>query len=235
MIEEFEQHEGGAADAALISLVGSAFDEGRRGREAPDVLARGRTLRRRKRAVPALGALGVVAVSASLALALIGQNGAGALPQAGSTHSLTSQGTSVNVDNAAFSVHTDAKTGKVMVTFWQLGDQSELEQILAKAGVRTVFHSTTVTLPPGTIDVGPHLPGLCTWLGATELDTSSVLTRPTSASDNSFTIDPSKMPSGSVLAFKFEHLVDRTGKSYGTYIGPELLSNQPTGCASSSK
>ena len=232
MIEEFEQHEGGASDAALISLVGSAFDEGRRGREASDVLARGRRLRRRKRAVPALGALGVVAVSASLAIALTGPNGARTTPEAGSGHSLTSRGTTVNVDNAAFSVHTDAKTGKVTLTFRQLADESELEQILAKAGIRAAFHTATETLPPHTIN-NPSVP-LCTWLGARHLDTLSVLTA-TPASANSFTIDPSKMPSGSVLAFNFENVVDTNGKPDGAYIGPQLLSNEPTGCALSSR
>lgn len=60
---------------ALISLVGSAFDEGRAGHEKQDVLARGRQLRRRKRAMPGFGALGVVAFSAGLALTLTGPAG----------------------------------------------------------------------------------------------------------------------------------------------------------------
>ena len=114
MNEDFEQHDDAGSDTALISLVGSAFDEGRRGRDTQDDLARGRALRRRKRAVPALAALGVVAASASLAVALTGPSGAANTTNADPGHSLTANGTAVNVDNAAFSVHTDTKTGKVM-------------------------------------------------------------------------------------------------------------------------
>ena len=224
MIEDFEKHDGGVSDAALISLVGSAFDEGRRGRETQDVLARGRTLRRRKRAVPVLGALGVVAVAASLAVALTGPSGAGSTTSAGAGHSLTADGAVVNVDNAAFSVHTDAKTGKVTVTIRQFIDEGELKQILAKAGIRTVFDSVTVS--PNADGVVPAQP--CTWTGATPVPVASAGDLPTTAGEHdTIVIDPSKMPSGSVLAFLYEHVANDAD---ATSVGTQLLSGVPAGC-----
>lgn len=179
MIEQFEAHDGGDTDEALIGLVGSAFDEGRRGRAASDVLARGRQLRRRKRAVPALAALGLIAAaSAGLSLAVNG-------PNAG--HTLAADGTVVNVDEASFSVHTDAKTGIITVTVRQFLNEDELKQVLAEAGVRAQFDA--------------HCPGP----GVKVLNPFGVEDfNPTPGEPNrvaSFTIDPSKMPSGSVLEF----------------------------------
>jgi len=60
-------------------------------------------------------------------------------------HSLSANGALVNVDNAAFSVHTDAKSRKVTVTVWQLVDENELKQVLAKASIRALFSSSTPT------------------------------------------------------------------------------------------
>ena len=225
MIEEFEKHDGGVSDAALIGLVGSAFDEGRRGREAQDVLARGRQLRRRKRALPALGALAVVAASASLAVALTGPSSAAHTTDAGSGHYLTADGAVVNVDEAAFSVHTDAKTGKVTVTIRQFIDEGELKQILAKAGIRTVFDS--VTVHPNADGVVPARP--CTWTGATPVQVASPGGLPATAGEHdTIIIDPSKMPSGSVLAFVYENIAN---VSDSTSVGLQLLSGEPTGCA----
>jgi hypothetical protein len=227
MIEDFEQYDDGNSDTALIGLVGSAFDEGRRGRDAQDVLARGRALRRRRRAMPALVALGVVAASASLAVVLTGPSGAANTTAAGAGHSLTANGTVVNVDNAAFSVHTDTTTGKVTVTLKQSVDEGELQPILAKAGIRTYFYTGTVTQHPH--QAVPLLS--CTWLGATPLDSPDATTSviyPTSASpDTTITIDPSKMPSGSVLAFTFEYIANDRGAAV---VGMQMLSGEPTGC-----
>jgi len=228
MIEDFEEHGGGVSDAALIDLVGSAFDEGRRGRDAQEVLARGRRLRRRKRAVPALGALGVVAVSASLAVALSGPSGTANPTAAGSGHSMASNGTVVNVDNAAFSVHTDAKTGKVTVTIRQFNDEGALQQILAKAGIRTVFDSVTVhPNADGGVPVQP-----CTWTGAAPAPIGyAVDDLPTTAGKHeTIIIDPSKMPSGSVLAFLYVHIANTAGFPL---VGVEVLSGEPTGCTAS--
>jgi hypothetical protein len=228
MIEEFGngKHDGGVSDTALIGLVGSAFDEGRRGREAPDVMARGRALRRRKRAVPALGALGIVAVAASLAVALSGPSGAGSTTNAGAahSHSLTADGTAVNVDNAAFSVHTDAKTGNVTVTIRQFIDEGELKQALAKAGIRTVFDS--VTVHPNSSGAVPAQP--CTWTGATPVPAVSADDVPVlPGKHDTIVIDRSKLPSGSVLAILYEHTANVAN---GTSVGVQLFSSAPTGC-----
>jgi hypothetical protein len=50
----------------------------------------------------------------------------------------------------------------------------------------------------------------------------------TPGNSNTITIDPSKMPSGSVLAFDFEYLA-KTHEEVST--GTQLLSGDPTGCA----
>lgn len=197
MSEEFDDS---APDAALISLVGSAFDEGRAGHEKQDVLARGRQLRRRKRAMPGFGALGVVAVSAGLALALTGPAGAG-----------RTAGTAVNVDKAAFSIHTDATTGKVTITFRQIFDENEVKQILANAGIRAIFASQTG----------------CTWPGTTKLNPYDVLPMTAKqARERTFVIDPSKMPKGSVIAFDYETI----GKGSIVAVSNNLLAGEPSGC-----
>ena len=226
MNEDFEQHDDAGSDTALISLVGSAFDEGRRGRDTQDVLARGRALRRRKRAVPALAALGVVAASASLAVALTGPSGAANTTNAQAGHSLTANGTAVNVDNAAFSVHTDTKTGKVTVTLKQFIDESELQPILVEAGIRSYFYTGTVTQHPH--QAVPFLS--CTPVGATFLtppDNFSTIFPTPASPGTTITIDPSKMPSGSVLDFTFENIANDPGAST---VNVRLLSGEPTSC-----
>jgi hypothetical protein len=50
----------------------------------------------------------------------------------------------VNVDEAGFSIHTDAKTGEVTVTLRQLFNEAEVKALLAKAGVPTAFHNSTL-------------------------------------------------------------------------------------------
>lgn len=217
MSEQFEQRSGGITDEALIGLVGTAFDEGRRGRAASDVLARGRQLRRRKRAVPALGALGVLAASASLALALTGPNTAASPAGASSGHALTSNGTVVNVNEASFSVHTNAKTGIVTVTFRQLFDEDEVKVILAEAGVRAVFNPRCT---------GPGIKSLTLLTGGDD----GISGGETQDGGAVIIIDPSKMPSGSVLEFIYlpSPLPAKVNVGFG------LLSGEPTGaCAPS--
>ena len=224
MIEEFEKHDGGVSDVALIGLVGSAFDEGRLGRETQDVLTRGRTLRWRKRAVPALGALGLVAASASLAVALTGPSGAAHTTDAGSGHSLTANGTVVNVDEAGFSIHTDAKTGEVTVTLHQLFNEAELKALLAKAGVPAAFHNTT---QPASTPITPD--AACTWTGAQVLDPGSAISEPhPDGNDVVITIYPSKMPAGSVLGVIYDTVGMGTTAAHS--VGTTLLSGEPTGC-----
>lgn len=193
---------GAGADAVLIGLMATAFDEGRAGHEAADVLTRGRQLRRRKRAMPAFGAMGIVAAAAGLALAMSGPGGAA--------------GPAVNVDKAAFSVHTDATTGNVTITIRQVLDENELKSILAKAGIHAIF-------APETIHLGEGQPtsAACTWPGATALPTLGVFIND---GGNSMTIVRSKLPSGAVLAYQYYTVGD------GTITTSTLLSNEPTGC-----
>lgn len=73
--EDFGEDSSVVTDAALIGLVGNAFNDGRIGRETLGVLAHGRQLRHHKRAVPLLGTLEVVTVSESPIAALIGSTG----------------------------------------------------------------------------------------------------------------------------------------------------------------
>lgn len=219
MIEPFEAYDGGITDEALIGLVASAFDEGRRGRAATDVLARGRQLRRRKRAVPALGALGVIAASAGLGLALAGPSAPASPAGANSGHAFTSNGAVVNVDEASFSVHTNAKTGIITVTVRQFEDEAYFKQVLAEAGVRAIF-DVPCTNEPGIKELNPF--GVFTVTPAKPADGRQFAA--------TITIDPAKMPSGSVLGFDY---VKGTNAA-NTIFGIGLLSREPTGaCAPS--
>jgi hypothetical protein len=219
MIEEIYDLDGGVTDAAVMRLVGSAFDEGRSGPDPQEVLARGRQLQRRKRVGPALGVLGIVAASAGLAVVLSGPT------PAGGGRTFSAEGAVVNVDNAAFSVHTDTTTGKITVAIRQYFDQDELKQVLAKAGIRTVFASQSVPADThGT--VAP-----CTWPGASRLDPAGVVysakragNRPNPGAPDTIVIDPAKMPSGSVLAFDYLDIPGNSG------VAAALLSGEPTGC-----
>lgn len=114
----------------------------------------------------------------------------------------------VNVDEASFTVHTDAKTGVVTVTILQYFHEDELRQVLAEAGIRAVFNAPCDG--PGIKDLNPY---------------NGVITNDVG---HSVTINPSKMPSGSVLAFNF------MPGPYEPYngMGVGLLSAEPTGaCA----
>jgi hypothetical protein len=198
-----------------LDLVGTAFADVHLDGDARDVISRGRTLRRRRKAVPVLATAGILA--ASLSLAAVTQSSP-------SAHTLGYQGAVVNVDEAGFSIHTDAKTGEVTVTLRQLFDETELKALLAKAGVRTAFHSTT--LHANTV-ITPSLP--CTWTGASVIDPENVIGQPHQDGDGTvITIYPSKMPAGSVLGFSYLTMGNGTETTRG--IAPRLLSGEPTGC-----
>ena len=217
------------ADEEMLALVGDAFYGVHLEQDAADVMARGRTLRRRKRAMPALGALGILTLSASVALALPASSG-------GNAKSLAYNGAVVNVDNAAFSVHTDAKTGQITMTFRQFYDESELKQVLAEAGINAVFQDTSVPSPVITSALSGFPVNPCTWMGVQRLDSSGVLGEPREVNGTIvITLNPAKMPRGSVLGF--EYLTYRTafGGRDGNYgstdvVVPALLSGEPTGC-----
>jgi len=204
-------------DERVLGLVESAFADVHLDRAVPDVVGRGRQLRRRKRLVPALGAFGVLAASAGLALALTGPSNPAGAATASSGHTLNVNGSEVNVDNASFSVHTNAKTGIVTVTVRQFQDENYFKQVLAEAGIRAIF-DVPCTNQPGIKGLNPRGVFIVT-LGK-PVDGR----RPTA----SFSIDPAKMPSGSVLSFDYVRGTDAANTTFG--IG--LLSGEPTGrCA----
>lgn len=203
----------------VLGLVEAAFADVHLDRDTLDVVGRGRRLRRRKRAMPALGAVGVLAVSAGLALTLAGPNSAAGQAGANSGHTLSLNGSEVNVDTASFSVHTDAKTGTVTVTIRQFEDEAYFKQVMAEAGVRMVFDAPCTNSP-----------------GIKGLDIRGVVTvtpaKPSGGVQGiaAFTIHPSKMPRGSVLTFDYIKGTDPANTLYG--MG--LISGEPTGrCAPS--
>jgi hypothetical protein len=131
--------------------------------------------------------------------------------------------------NAGFTVHTDSKSGKVTVTVAQNFNQGELKQILAQSGIRAYFSTTVLPAQPGqAVPIVSAVP--CTWVGA-GLDHStginSVMSVTPGSPDTNITIDPSKMPSGSVLAFAFEYLGD---VHHEVGLTETLLAGEPTGC-----
>lgn len=212
-----------------LDLVGTAFADLRLDGDARDVIARGRTLRRRRKAVPALATAGILAASLSLAaITQPSQSSAG-------THALGYNGAVVNVDEASFSVHTDAANGTVTVTIKQLFNASELRTILAKAGIPAAFHELTTTNHELTTkkDVSSSLP--CDWTGATRLpadQADQVYGIPVGHGPAVFTIHPAKMPAGSVLAFAYAQITSPNGaRPLAMGVALSLLSGEPTGCA----
>ena len=213
MIDQ-DTHE--APDGQGLDLVGAAFAVVHLDRAAHDVIGRGRTLRRRRKAIPALATAGILAAALSLA-AVTQPHGASA------GQSLAYNGAVVNVDEAGFSVHTDVKTGQVTVTLRQLGNEAQLKAILAKAGVRTAYYNAALPYDYGRSP--------CTWAGARTLDPGSVIGGPhQDGPDTVITIYPSKMPAGSVLGLRYFTIIDKPGLSM---VGATLLSGEPTGCTTS--
>ncbi|MBR7829426.1 hypothetical protein KDK95_24175 [Actinospica sp. MGRD01-02] len=198
-------------DQQLYDEVGTAFADVRLERDATDVIRRGRTLRRRRKAVPALAAAGVLAFSLSLAAVTV------------QTHpSSRTTLVNVNVDEAAFSVHTNATTGVMTITIRDFHDENLLKQTLADAGIPAVFHSEKVTVVE--VNGGERVYGQCNWVGATEL-TVEVATYSFHAGVTIFTLYPSRMPHGSVLAFNY------TTQSDGKRLASaQLFASTPTGC-----
>jgi hypothetical protein len=200
-------------DRNVYDEVGSAYADVHLERDAEDVIRRGRTFRRRRRTMPALAAASALAFSLSIA-AVTAQ-----------THA-SSSATLVNVDEAAFSIHTDAQSGVVTLTIRELFDESQLKQLLAEAGIPAVFHAG----PMKETDDGRKTivdAGGCAWVGATLLNPGKVLLQTIASTPDVFTIDPSAMPRGSVLGFDF---LSMPGKHGVVGVGATLLSTTPTGC-----
>lgn len=200
-------------DQDVYDQVGMAFADLGLDRDAEDVIKRGRALRRRRRAMPALAAAGVLAFSLGLA----------AVTQTQSPTRSSSE-TIVNVDEAAFSVHTDASSGVVTITVRSFFDENEFKRILARAGIAAVFHEETVTVTK--VNGGLRDSGMCHWVGATRVETAGEMTYGGAANGvMALRIIPSRIPHGAVLAFTYEDLSNGL-----RLISPELFSATPTGC-----
>ena len=200
-------------DQQVYDEVGTAFADVRLDRDAEDVIRRGRTLRRRRRAMPALAAAGVLAFSLSLAAVTV--------PTHSSTRT-TKVNVDVNVDEAAFSVHTNATTGVVTITIRNFFDENLLKQTLADAGIPAVFHSEKVTVVE--VNGGERDYGECSWVGATQVF-AEVATYSFRNGAAVFTLYPSRMPHGSVLAFNY--MMRSDGKPMAS---AQLFAGTPTGC-----
>ena len=220
-----DQNLEGTYNEPVLGLVETAFADVHLDRDAFEVVARGRRLQRRKRAVPALGALGVLAASTSLAFALTGPSGPAGTAAAKSGRTLASGGTVVDVNEASFSVHTDAKTGIITLSLNEYAvDEGELKQVLAQAGVRTVFDATC--MGPGIKELSLH--GVISEDGWPDPGAYAfpVGTSPT------VTINPFTMPRGSVLAFQSSALPSSRGGEVHVLTNVALYSGEPTGaCA----
>ena len=201
-------------DEPVLGLVGTAFDDVQLDQPVEEVMGRGRRLRRRRQAMPALATAGILA--ASLSLAAVTQSGQS------SGHNLAYNGAVVNVDEAGFSVHTDAKTGKVTVTLDgdELTNPSLLKQVLAKAGIPSLIRADTITSTTNTT---------CIWRGAKQLPYGEAILTHTSGNDSVVAINRDAMPRGSVVAFEITTYPQKNGGTlWGS--GTFLLSNMPTGC-----
>ena len=164
-------------DDRVLELVAQSFDGVRMARGTDRIVARGRTLRRRRRALPMVAVAGIAAAAAlGASSSLDGPPGA-----VGRSASAPQP---VNVDLAAWSVHTDADL-TVTVTLRQLRDPDLLRQVLAKAGVHAVV-------------------GACLSHGETLPQVTKVLDDPPLrkvAGGFVITVHPAQMPAGSALGF----------------------------------
>ena len=192
-------------DQDVYDEVGSAYADVHLERDTEDVIRRGRTLRRRRRTVPALAAAGVLAFSLSVAAVTV------------QTHR-SAHVAVVNVDEAEFSIHTDAHSGIVTLTMRQFMDASVVTKLLAEAGIPAVIYSEHVA-PHGII-------WPCNWAGARVIDSDKVIVHVASPSDAVFEINRNAMPRGSVVAFDFLSIIMPNGTMNAA--SAQLLSAAPT-------
>ncbi|MBR7831710.1 hypothetical protein KDL01_00470 [Actinospica durhamensis] len=207
-------------DRVLVGVLERSVGEVRFDRETQGIVSRGRTLSRRRRAVPALATAGVVAASLSFAVTTTQHGKQTQQAQARQTPSQHPGSGVLNVENASFTVHTDVTTGVVTVKLSLLADPSQLQALLKKAGI------------PLDI-VNKELPeSNCVWTGAKAVGIpSGVVGGPTVdakgylTAASTITFDPAKMPKGDVLGVVE---IIHNGETAGSAVTG--LSNWPTGC-----
>ena len=186
-------------DATMIAIVGNSLAGVHMDTSLGDVTARGRKLRHRRTAATGLATAGVMAVAA-LAVALPSSGGGTATAQARQTITVA-QG--VNVDNAAWSVHTNADS-TVTVTLRQVMDTDQLQQILVKAGVRARVQLVHNGLA-GCDAVMKDLPQ------SGQVFNYRTASSPAHQDISVVTIKPSAMPAGSYVSI----VVDDFGHPFG--------------------
>jgi hypothetical protein len=187
-------------DEPIVALVARSFDSVRMHRSAQDIVARGRGLRRRRTAIPALAATAVAAGTAMAVTApwnTAAQSASASRPQ------------SVNVDLAAWSVHTNPDQ-TVTLTLRQLKDADKLRQVLAQAGVRAYSFADPGSVPSCLATVGDAP------FGGVPLKIAMVAPTPTRidpakspvSDETTVEFDPKVMPKGSALVLtNMQHFV----------------------------
>lgn len=162
-------------------------------RPLDEIAARGRGLRKRRRAVTGSAVAGVLGASIAVVLSLPSAGGSGQTPSAvGSGQTLSADGYSVNVDMAGWSVHTTASSA-VSVTLHQVfSDPAGLQRVLEQAGVRAVVRSVAPNTWSTKCPSGPP-----TFELVRQVFTVHAPNKATG--DQVVNIDPSAMPVGSVL------------------------------------
>ena len=210
-------------DVDLVGLLERSVGEVHLDRGPEGIVSRGRSLNRRKRTVPALATVGILAVS--LGLAATTQHG-GQIRQAEQARQTpATRSSGLNVQNAAYAVHTDAKTGEVTVTLASLADPSALQDALKNAGIPLAL----------VVNDSPNVD--CRWVGAKQVPfPDGVVSTPTADANGhlanvaTITFNPAKMLEGEVLAAIETEVHGEIG---ATSIS--VLSNWPTGCAAYKK
>lgn len=169
-----------------------------------EITARGRGLRRRRRALASAAAVGVLGTGLAIGLPV-------SAPGSGGRQTLSANGQAVNVDVAAWSVHTGADSTVLLTVRQVVNDPQQLREVLAKAGVRALVldEPRSVPCPAGT--------------RVTSLPFGQVFTVPPHTSAGQMAvIHPSAMPPGSVLEIAI--------RQRGNEIDMSLLSSDPGNC-----
>jgi hypothetical protein len=176
-------NESGMNDGTVMEIVGGSLGGTRMERPLDEITARGRGIRKRRRSIASAAAVSVLGVSLAVALPLSGSSG-----QPVAAHGQT-QSQAVNVDLAAWSVHTNADS-TVTMTVRQFHDPQQLRQVLARAGVRAIV--TEGASCAVNEDGMPQISKV--FDDYTRRDASGAYV---------VTISPAAMPTGSVLVIHF--------------------------------
>lgn len=189
-------------DRGILKLVDGSLGDVHMRRPLDEITTRGRRLRTRRRSIAGVAAVGVLGASLAVALPLHGASG-----QTAMAHGVT-QSQAVNVDLAAWSVHTNANS-TVTITVRQLRDPDKLRQVLASAGIPAVILYDAARCPSPDDTVARAAGSLTVH----QVKGAAVVT-----------IRPSAMPRGSVLSFNYIG----PGTGHPVTVAIALLGHAPT-------